>query len=124
MAIFKMRFATSIEDAIACNCEHCDEAKVIGLGEETTTLAWQVEEDSDDDGNRTICARDRDFNDRTFPSVCHMLCYNHCTRYRMVAVEKTDVKKYISIAYRPSEYRVNTTTRRVVVCVFDIRVCV
>ncbi|XP_029166390.1 uncharacterized protein LOC114937148 isoform X2 [Nylanderia fulva] len=106
--IFGLCFATSDENVSACNCEHCNnEEKVIGLGEETTTQAWQVmyEEDSDDDGNRTICARNRDFNDRTFPSVCHMLCYNHCTRYRMVAVTKNDVKKYVVIAYRPNYYK-------------------
>lgn len=79
---------------------------MIGLEEETTTHAREVmyDEDSDDDGNRTICARNRDFNDRTFPSVCHMLCYNHCTRYRIVAVKTNDVKKYVVIAYRPSKY--------------------
>lgn len=90
-----------VEDAVACNCEHCDEEKVIGLGEETTTQAM---EDSDNDGNRTICARNRDFNDRTFQSVCYMLCYNRCTRYRMAAVKQNDIKKYVVIAYRPSEY--------------------
>lgn len=110
MSIFGLCFATTDENESACNCEHCNnEKKVISLGEETTTHAWQLmyEEDSDDDGNRTICARNRDFNDRTFPSVCHMLCYNHCTRYRMVAVTKNDVKKYVVIAYRPSKYLKN-----------------
>lgn len=98
-----------VENATACNCEHCDEEKVIGLEEETTIHTRQVtyEKDSDDDGNRTICARDRDFNDRTFPSVCHMLCYNHCTRYRMMAVKKNDVKKYVVIAYRSSKFLKN-----------------
>lgn len=89
-----------------CNCEYCDEEKVIGLGEETTTTpAWRVmyEKDSDDDGNRTICARNRDFNDRTFPSVCHMLCYNHCTKYRVVEVEENNTKKNVIVAYRPSK---------------------
>lgn len=88
-----------------CNCEYCDEEKVIGLGEETTTPAWQAMyvEDSDDDGNRTICAMDRDFNDRTFPSICHMLCYNRCTRYRVVEVEENDAKKRVLVGYRPSK---------------------
>lgn len=99
----------AVENAATCNCEHCDEKKVIGLGEETTTHVREVmyEEDSDNDGNRTICARNRDFNDRTFPSVCHMLCYNHCTRYRMVADKRNDVKKYVVIAYRSSKYLKN-----------------
>ncbi|XP_014470667.1 PREDICTED: uncharacterized protein LOC106742328 [Dinoponera quadriceps] len=105
--IFGLCFTTSIEDAVACNCEYCDEKKVIGSGEETTTLAWRVmyEEDSDGDGNRTICATSRDFNDRTFPSVCHMLCYNYCTRYRVVEVKKNDEKKYIIAAYRLNYYK-------------------
>lgn len=94
-------FAMGAEDM--CNCEHCDEERVIGSGEETTTEAMYAE-DSDNDGNRTICATNREFNDRTFQSVCYMLCYNRCTRYRMVAVEENDVKKYIVIAYRPSKY--------------------
>ncbi|XP_071567641.1 uncharacterized protein [Temnothorax nylanderi] len=97
-------FAMGIEDVAACNCEHCDEERVIGLGEETTTQAM-YEEDSDNDGNRTICARNRDFNDRTFQSVCYMLCYNRCTTYRMVAVKENDIKKYVMIAYRPNYYK-------------------
>lgn len=98
-------FAMGAEDGVACNCEHCDEEKVIGLGEETTTHGMY--EDSDNDGNRTICATNRDFNDRTFPSVCYMLCYNHCTRFRMVAVKENDIKKYVVIAYRPSKHLKN-----------------
>ncbi|EFN73555.1 hypothetical protein EAG_11366 [Camponotus floridanus] len=106
LPIFRLCFATGVENTTACNCEHCDEEKVIGLEEETTIRTRQVtEKDSDDDGNRTICARDRDFNDRTFPSVCHMLCYNHCTRYRMMAIKKNDVKKYVVIAYRSNYYK-------------------
>lgn len=92
-----------VED-VACNCEHCDEERVIGLGEETTTQAM-YEEDSDNDGNRTICATNRDFNDRTFESVCYMLCYNRCTRYQIVAVEENDIKKYVVTAYRPSKHK-------------------
>ncbi|XP_011636722.1 uncharacterized protein LOC105426959 isoform X3 [Pogonomyrmex barbatus] len=94
-------FVMGVEDT-ACNCEHCDEERVIGLEEEmTTTTTSMYKEEDDNDGNRTICARSRDFNDRTFPSVCYMLCYNRCTRYRMMAVQENDVKKYIMIAYRP-----------------------
>lgn len=40
-----------------------------------------MREDSDRDGSRTICARDRDHEDQTFPSVCHMMCYNRCTEF-------------------------------------------
>lgn len=103
--IFGLCFTASIADAIMCNCEHCDEEKVIGSEEETTTPASQImyEEDSDDDGDRTICATDRDFNHLTFPSICHMLCYNHCTRYRVVEVERNDAKKHILGVYRASK---------------------
>lgn len=78
---------------------------MIGLGEETTTPAWpgMYDEDSDGDGNRTICARDRDLNDRTFSSVCDMFCYNHCTKFRMVEVIENKIKKYVTIAHRPSK---------------------
>ncbi|KAL6445013.1 hypothetical protein ACFW04_002144 [Cataglyphis niger] len=107
LPIFGLCFATAVENAATCNCEHCDEKKVIGSEEETTTHAREVmyDEDSDNDGNRTICARDRDFNDRTFPSVCHMLCYNHCTRYRIVADKSNDVKENVVIAYRSNYYK-------------------
>nr|XP_012216767.1 PREDICTED: uncharacterized protein LOC105668776 [Linepithema humile] len=98
-------FGPCLADAIACNCEYCDEEKVIALGEETTTQADMYEEDSDKDGNRTICARSRDFNDRTFPSICYMLCYNHCTKYRMMPVQQNDLKKYVIVAYRPNYYK-------------------
>ncbi|XP_032679419.1 uncharacterized protein LOC116847932 [Odontomachus brunneus] len=110
LSIFGLCFTASIADAIMCNCEHCDEEKMIGseekTEEETTTPAWRVmyKEDSDGDGNRTICAMDRDFNNRTFPSICHMLCYNHCTRYR-VEVEGNDAKKHVLVAYRMNYYK-------------------
>ncbi|EZA46624.1 hypothetical protein DMN91_012801 [Ooceraea biroi] len=107
LSISGLSLAATIETTIGCNCWHCDDEEVIGLGEETTTHAWQAmyKEDSDDDGDRTICARNRAFNDRTFPSVCHMLCYNRCTRYRLVTVQENDVKKYVVVAYRPNYYK-------------------
>ncbi|XP_070166676.1 uncharacterized protein [Polyergus mexicanus] len=106
LSIFGSCLTTAVENAATCNCEHCDEKKAIGLGEDTTTVREVMyEEDSDNDGNLTICARDRDFNDRTFPSVCHMLCYNHCTRYRKVTDKGNDVKKYVVIAYRSDYYK-------------------
>ncbi|XP_018047289.1 PREDICTED: uncharacterized protein LOC108686470 [Atta colombica] len=101
LAIFAMDF----ESAAACNCEHCDEEGVIGLKVKTTTTQAMYQEDRDNDGNRTICARNREFKDRTFQSVCYMLCYNRCTKYRMVAVKKNDTKKYVTIAYRPNYYK-------------------
>ncbi|XP_018398606.1 PREDICTED: uncharacterized protein LOC108776483 isoform X1 [Cyphomyrmex costatus] len=98
-------FVMAFENAAACNCEHCDEERVIGLGVETTTTQAMYKEDSDNDGNLTICARNRDFNERTFPSICYMLCYNRCTKYRMVAVKENDIKKYVLIASRPNYYK-------------------
>ncbi|XP_020280117.1 uncharacterized protein LOC109852921 [Pseudomyrmex gracilis] len=104
LSIFGLRLATDVDDKNACNCdESCDEERVIGLEEETTTHVM-YKEDDDGDGNRTICARNRDFNDRTFPSVCHMFCYNHCTRYRILTVEMNDTK-YVVAAYRPNYYK-------------------
>ncbi|KYN36749.1 hypothetical protein ALC56_08540, partial [Trachymyrmex septentrionalis] len=95
-------FAMGFEDAAACNCEHCEEEGVNCL--KTTTEAM-YQEDRNNDGNRTICARNREFKDRTFQSVCYMLCYNRCTKYRMVAVKENNIKKYVIIAYRPNYYK-------------------
>jgi len=94
------------EYPVGCNCEHCDDEEVIGRDEETTTHTWRTVYKKDDKGDddQTICARNRAFNDRTFPSVCHMLCYNRCTRYRLVTVKENDLKKYFVVAYRPSKY--------------------
>ncbi|XP_012535858.1 uncharacterized protein LOC105836401 isoform X2 [Monomorium pharaonis] len=42
-------FVMGVEDVTACNCEHCDEEKVIGLGEKETTTQAMYAEDSDND---------------------------------------------------------------------------
>ncbi|KAL0117675.1 hypothetical protein PUN28_008823 [Cardiocondyla obscurior] len=97
-------FAMGVED-VACNCEHCDEERVISLEKQATTQAT-YKKDSNNDGNRIICARDRSFNDRTFPNVCYMVCYNRCTRYRIVEVKENDIKKHVVVAYRPTYYKV------------------
>lgn len=84
-----------------CNCDYCD--KETEKANENASGLYK--EDADDDGNRTICARDRDFNDRTFPSVCHMLCYNRCLILRLSAVRETDRDQYVVYAYRNNYYK-------------------
>ncbi|XP_076639040.1 uncharacterized protein LOC143351442 [Colletes latitarsis] len=83
-----------------CNCEYCNEKK-----NETTTISALYKEDSDGDGNRTICARDRDFNDRTFPSVCHMLCYNRCLILRLSTVTENQTTIRVVTVYRNNYYK-------------------
>lgn len=97
---------TLTENEPTCNCDHCnDEVETVEAKErnENTTSKLLYKEDSDGDGDRTICARDREFNDRTFPSVCHMLCYNRCLILRLSTVTENDTKKYVAIAYRNSK---------------------
>jgi len=103
--IFRLDLAVR-EYPVECNCEHCDDEEVISMGKETTIHTWQTmyKKDGKGDDDQTICARNRAFNNRTFPSVCHMLCYNRCTRYRLVTVKENDLKKYTVVAYRPSKY--------------------
>ncbi|XP_043269679.1 uncharacterized protein [Venturia canescens] len=98
----------------SCNCEHCEGSKVLGIEDNdedpeiddgTTTSKNMYTEDFDGDGNRTICAADRDFEDRTFPSICHMLCYNTCTRYRILIYKVRKEKKYVASAFRTDFYK-------------------
>ncbi|XP_043528944.1 uncharacterized protein LOC122538709 isoform X2 [Frieseomelitta varia] len=99
---------TPTENEPTCNCDHCnDEVVTVEAkeGNENTTVKLLYKEDSDGDGDRTICARDRDFNDRTFSSVCHMLCYNRCLILRLSTVTENDTKKYVAIAYRNNYYK-------------------
>lgn len=72
-----------------CNCDdHCSKNQMIesknnaSLAQENDDLKEIFHEDADNDGNRTICAVNRDLVDRSFLSVCHMMCYNRCTIYR------------------------------------------
>lgn len=101
--IFGLYFTTNIGDAFTCNCGYCDEEEVVVSGEETTTIQAMYEEDRDGDGNKTVCGTDRDFGNRTFPSICYMLCYNHCVTYRIVEVQENDTKKYVLIASKRSK---------------------
>ncbi|KZC11533.1 hypothetical protein WN55_02815 [Dufourea novaeangliae] len=102
-----VHYATLSENEAHCNCEYCNketENDAEGENEGATTPAL-YNEDSDGDGNRTICARDRDFNDRTFPSICHMLCYNRCLILRLSTFEENNTKKHIVNAYRNNYYK-------------------
>ncbi|XP_076163899.1 uncharacterized protein LOC143144902 [Ptiloglossa arizonensis] len=88
---------------VTCDCENCNEKTEKDEEENTTPALYK--EDSDGDGNRTICARDRDFNDQTFPSVCHMLCYNRCLILKRSAVKINNTKKYVVNAFRNNYYK-------------------
>ncbi len=85
-----------------CNCDDsCPEKPVIGLKTERSghkeIIKGPYEEDSDGDGVFVICARNRDEVDRTFRSVCHMMCYNNCTRYRIrKIVDFDEIITYVS----------------------------
>ncbi|CAK9816432.1 hypothetical protein ANTQUA_LOCUS8945 [Anthophora quadrimaculata] len=83
-----------------CNCDYCnDEIKNVKEDDK------MHKEDSDGDGNNVICARDREFNDRTFPSVCHMFCYNRCLILRLSTVTVNNTKRYIVNAFRNNYYK-------------------
>ncbi|XP_017792617.1 PREDICTED: uncharacterized protein LOC108574519 isoform X2 [Habropoda laboriosa] len=91
------------KDDPPCSCEHCN--TVTKSDKEDDKKLKMYEEDSDGDGNYTICARDRDFNDRTFPNVCHMLCFNRCLILRYSTVTVNNTKKYAANAYRNNYYK-------------------
>lgn len=99
---------TPPKDVPRCDCDHCDDVvkvKVDGSEEDRNVSALQLlnKEDSDGDGDRVICARNREFNDRTFPSVCHMLCYNRCLILRISTVTVNDTIKHVARAFRNSK---------------------
>ncbi|XP_076652001.1 uncharacterized protein LOC143358610 [Halictus rubicundus] len=101
------RNSMSTENEASCNCEQCND-NVENDKEETDKNAKIPElykEDRDGDGNRTICARDYKLNNRTFPSVCHMLCYNRCLILRLSAVTENGLQKNVVIAYRNNYYK-------------------
>ena len=90
-----------------CNCDYCDDETKNNIEEKNknTTIPALYKEDKDGDGNLTICARDRDFNDRTFPTVCHMLCYNRCLILRLSTVKENNMEKHVVIAFRNNYYK-------------------
>ncbi|XP_076753920.1 uncharacterized protein LOC143425188 [Xylocopa sonorina] len=89
----------------SCSCDHCNRNTEKGVEEENKNTTLLHKEDSDGDGNRTICARDREFNDRTFPSVCHMLCYNRCLVLRLSTVMANGTQQYVVVAFRNNYYK-------------------
>lgn len=97
----------------SCNCDNCDGSEVVGIEDNDSEIddgtiieKNMYTEDFDGDGNRTICARDRDSDDRTFSSICHMLCYNKCTRYRIWIYKVKKEKKYIASAFRTGKSKI------------------
>ncbi|XP_076289222.1 uncharacterized protein LOC143213352 [Lasioglossum baleicum] len=97
----------SSENEASCDCEQCngDAENDVEETDKIAKIPALYKEDRDGDGNRTICARDREFNDRTFPSVCHMLCYNRCLILRLSTVTENGLQKNIVIAYRNNYYK-------------------
>lgn len=98
--------AALFERKPSCNCNHCDdevENDMMEANKNSTTVSPLYKEDSDGDGDPRICARDRDFNDHTFASVCQMLCYNRCLILRLSNVTMDNEEKYVVTAYRNSE---------------------
>ncbi|XP_076243298.1 uncharacterized protein LOC143184732 [Calliopsis andreniformis] len=106
LAIIMTHSDTLPKNEAHCDCVHCNEETEYNTEEsnENTTPAL-YKEDADGNGNRTICARDRDFNDRTFSSVCHMLCYNRCLILRYSTVKENHKKKHVVRAYRNNYYK-------------------
>lgn len=99
-----METYTPPKDDPPCDCNRCNNSVKESKGNRNvSTLQLLHKEDSDGDGNRTICARDREFNDRTFPSVCHMLCYNRCLILRISTVTVNDTIKHVARAFRNSK---------------------
>ncbi|XP_017756692.1 PREDICTED: uncharacterized protein LOC108548335 [Eufriesea mexicana] len=106
--VIAVHAATLFERKPTCNCIYCDDEVENSMKEankNSTSASQLYKEDSDGDGNPIICARDRDFNDRTFWSVCHMLCYNRCLLLRHSTVTVNGEKKYVAMAYRNNYYK-------------------
>ncbi|KAL2734013.1 hypothetical protein V1478_003711 [Vespula squamosa] len=96
------------ENIFTCDCNHCNVKSTIDPGEKEMTTIVPDEKTSEkksnsSNGDETICARDRDFEDKTFSSVCHMLCYNKCTRFRIAPQKNTT--RYITVIYRTNYYK-------------------
>ncbi|XP_046613151.1 uncharacterized protein LOC124301780 [Neodiprion virginianus] len=92
----------------ACKCDHCEEqnSEEIRKQDALAELPFNME-DSDGDGSRIICARDRDLEDKTFPSICHMLCENRCTRFNVTEKISGSLKRVIATAYRTNYYKLH-----------------
>ncbi|XP_054008692.1 uncharacterized protein LOC128892341 [Hylaeus anthracinus] len=97
---------TSSKIEPTCDCTYCYNKNENDTEYEDEHITPKLyKEDSDGDGNRTICARDREFNDRTFPSVCHMLCYNRCLILRLSTVKDSKTEINVVIAFRNNYYK-------------------
>ncbi|KAI4495330.1 hypothetical protein M0804_001531 [Polistes exclamans] len=104
------------ENIFTCDCNHCDDEKkknTIDFREKemTTTIVPDgktSEKESNgggNGGNGTICARDRDFEDKTFSSMCHMLCHNKCTRFHITTQKHKNITRFINGIYRTNYYK-------------------
>ncbi|OXU30788.1 hypothetical protein TSAR_009685 [Trichomalopsis sarcophagae] len=94
---------TTDEPDSRCNCDdNCPTSKVIGLDKSEKTTAQVFDEDEDEDGELTICARSRDSDDRTFPTICHMMCFNGCTKFRVYKTMHDNKEVSHVAAYRES----------------------
>ncbi|XP_011499567.1 PREDICTED: uncharacterized protein LOC105363533 [Ceratosolen solmsi marchali] len=102
--------ASTIDDFTSlCNCDiNCPESKVIGLQKKKRDELSRVNDGGiNDDGNRTICGSDRDIGNRTFPSICHMMCYNNCTRYNSRKLVQDDKELVHLTASRDNFYKLH-----------------
>ncbi|XP_015183540.1 PREDICTED: uncharacterized protein LOC107070146 [Polistes dominula] len=116
MAIIILCVSSPIqENILTCDCNHCDEMNMkntIDLKEKEMTTTTPIitdekktnEKEINDDGT-IICARDRDLEDKTFPSMCHMLCYNQCTRFRIATQKHKNITRFINAIYRTNYYK-------------------
>lgn len=124
--VFSTPIPMEREEVVSCDCDYCEEKVTTIDPAEEKKMTRIVEDDKgskrrsnadgnddgDDDGDldgngngdETICARDRDFPDKTFPSVCHMLCHNQCTLYRGALLEKKNTTRPVALAYRTNYY--------------------
>ncbi|KAL7292831.1 hypothetical protein TKK_0013653 [Trichogramma kaykai] len=94
----------------SCNCDHhCTPRGDVDRSKKNTTEK-EKQIDVRTSGNVQICARNQQklgLADRTFDSLCHMMCYNTCTKY---AVRKAtiwdDRELTIVVAQRENYYKV------------------
>ena len=109
-----METTTTAKSDSSCNCDsQCSANNVIGLKRNSSDerTFGLLDEDTDEDDDSTICARNRDMVDRTFSSVCHMMCYNRCTRYRTLEIKEDDEKSVYLAAFRESKFYLFTLSK-------------
>ncbi|XP_014224638.1 uncharacterized protein LOC106650896 [Trichogramma pretiosum] len=94
----------------SCNCDHrCTPRGDVDRSKKNT-VEKEKQIDVRTSGDVQICARNQQklgLADRTFASLCHMMCYNTCTKY---AVRKAtiwdDTELTIVVAQRENYYKV------------------